>query len=259
MTSTRKIDQVTDGDWMLLTHANALLGLSPAAISKWMQRHGVYHRWTRKHGKYRVISVAALERYEQATGRANVERVSSRPPGWVGVEAAADLARTSNARISKAAQRGEIKAVRHGFYNWYDPDSVEQFRLHFHNYPLPGWEEIGVYAAKHGADREAIKLWLTNRKHRIRKFRSHSTKQIVRCALNTGLQEWETHYLERARLGITGRKLTEGQVRVIRERLAAGEGPFVIAHDYPVTYQVISQIRDGITYRGVGLLLERAA
>lgn len=256
---TRKLDQVTDGDWMLLTHANTLLGLTPAAISKWMQRHGVYHKWTRKRGKYRVISLAALERYEQATGRANVERVSGRPPGWVGVQAAADLAGTSTARIIKAAARGEIRAARHGFMNWYDPDSLEQFRLAFHNYPLPGWAEIGAYAKAHAADREAIKLWLESHGHEVRKYRSPSTKQIVRCSLRASLAEWEAHRFTRERLGLTGRKLTENQVREIRARLDGGEGPYVIAHDYPVTYQVISQIRDGQTYVGVGMPLEKAA
>ena len=199
--SMRKIDAATEGDWILLTHANGLLGLSPSGIQKWLLRHGVYHKWTRKRGKYRVISFAALERYVAATGRDNVPRVSSRPPGWVGIEAAADLARTSNARILKAAQRGEIKAVRHGFYNWYDPDSVERFRLEFHNYPLPGWEAIGEYADRLGAEREAMLLWLRNHGHEVRKFRAPASRQIIRCALRSSLQAWEAHYIARKRLG----------------------------------------------------------
>jgi hypothetical protein len=246
----RKLDQVTEGEWMLVTHAERSLGLSNGALRNWLQRRGLWKLRTRRRGKYRVIKLSTLEWYLAETDREGVERVSVRPPGTVSVYQAADIVGSSVHVVWKAAKRGHIRAARVGYVNWYDRADCERYRFEFHDHPLPGWVEIKATADAEGADPYTVVRWLQRHQFDVRKYRRPTDKQFVNYARAEALEQWLAYYRGAKATGsLAGQKLNRRQAREIRSRRAQGEKRCELAREYGVSEAAIYQILNQKTYR----------
>jgi hypothetical protein len=240
-------------DGLTVSEAERTLGLSQGSLHNWLKRHGLKHHM-QKRGKYRVMSWSLLERFEFETARGAIERRAQRPKGWVGIEKASDVLRASKSLIWKYARRGEIRAVRVGYTNYYDPASLERFRLTELARPLPGWAKVNSYADRLKADRTAVAQWLRRRGYEVRGFRCAQGEQPENYAHENHLRLWEQHRKNAVTLGkLSGRKLSDAQVIEVKKRIALGESITVIAKDAGVTPAAIRAIRAGKTYKDVGL------
>lgn len=248
-----KLEQATAGEWILVSHAERSLGLSHGALQNWFERRGLWKLRTRRRGKYRVITLASLEWYEEQTAREGVERVSSRPPGTVGLHRAAEIVGSGSTVIQKAAAAGKIRAYRVGYINWYDRAGCERYRFEFHDHPLPGWVEIKGTAESVGADPYSVVQWLKRNRFEVRKHRRAADKQFTNYARSEALEAWRAYYGQLAQTGLCGQKLTMSQAREIRARRAAGEKRCRLAIEYGVSEAAVYQIVQGITYRVPGV------
>ncbi|MDV6376224.1 hypothetical protein [Deinococcus arenicola] len=186
---------------------------------------------------------AALERYEEMTGRASIERVSKRPRSWVGIYKAAEIGGVCLAFIWKRAQRGQIQAVRVGYTQFYEPESIRRCVLELRERAVPGW--VPLVDACAGADVTAAAGWLGRNGHEVRMYMRPESKQRILHAREESVAAWKTYHATYS----AGRKLTFAQAQDVRRRRAAGETRAVLAEEFGVTESAIYQIASGRTYR----------
>ncbi|KEF35502.1 hypothetical protein RDMS_01730 [Deinococcus sp. RL] len=222
-----------------MAEAEEMLGLRGGGLAKNMRANGLRPK---RVGKYRVMTLEQIERYERLTARPCVERVAARPRGWVGVYAAADLIGVSTAFIHKWTRRGLIAAVRVGHVNYYNPDTVREVGERLRQPAPGGW--VPLRDACGGADRDSAAQWLRNRGHEVRKYMRPESGQRILYATEAAMREWQAHHAAYTR----GRKLTPEQAREIRARRAAGEKRNALAREYGVSEAAIRQIVLGKTY-----------
>ena len=226
--------------YFTMAQAEEMLGLRGNGLARWMRRH---HMKLRRVGKYLCISVKQLERYEQITGRSGIERVNKRPRGWIGIHQAAELGGVCLAFIWKRAQRGQIQAVRVGYTQFYEPDSVRRCVLELRERTAPGW--VPLVDACAGADVTAAADWLKRNGHEVRMYMRQESKQRILHAREESVTAWKAYHATYN----GGRKLTFAQAQEIRRRRAAGEKPTALAGEFGVAPAAIRQIVIGRTYR----------
>ena len=222
-----------------LAQAEEMLGLRGGGLARWLRRQGVR---TRRVGKYRLISIEQLEEYERMTGREGIERVSRRPPGWVGIYRATELAGVSTAFIHKWAARREIEAVRVGQINYYNPESVLACAAKLRNVAPGGWVPVADLGRP---DTKALTKWMKRRGYEVRTYMRPESGQRILHVREDAAREWQAHRASYRR----GRKLTDAQAAEIRARRAAGEKRAALAQEYGVTEAAIRLIVLGRTYR----------
>jgi hypothetical protein len=166
------------------------LGLFGAGLYKDLRQRKIH---LKKHGKYRIISLDQIEKYLRLTESPNVPRVPCEPPGWITTKEASDIIGVAQAVVLKAAADGRIKAVRRAYVRYYDPDSVEDFRLEYNHYPLPGWISVTDFSGAAGAHRSGVIRWLKKNRYEIRRFRHPEKKQKAAYALRSALEAWLEH------------------------------------------------------------------
>ena len=229
---------------MTIAEAADTLGISHSGLWRWLKRHNGF-TGTRWQGRHRVLSTRVLERYERGTQRVNVRRAQNRPHGWVGIYAACDLAGGVNPTVVwRAVKRGDVKAVRVGHINYYDPDDLKLLRLSVKNLPLPGWQQVNTVVDAHGADRVTAIKWLKRHGFEIRKYRRPQDRQIAWYATHDALSAWQDYYL-----AYNPRKLTFQQAQDIRRRYADGERICHLSREYGIDPYAIRQILKGQTYK----------
>lgn len=233
-------------DFPSISEAEMMLGLKTSALYRWLRNHGLLIACP-KRGKYRRVPPDVLERYLEGTERQGVKRVDTRPHGWVGIYKACALVDDCNSSVIwRAVKRGEVKAARVGFINYYCPEDLEALRFSLKDYPLPGWIQVKTCAGQHGADRQTVIEWLRRKDYEVRKYRRPEDRQMACYALEPALRAWESYYLA---YKPDGRKLTMQQARAIRRRRNAGEKRITLAREYGVSDAAIRQIANGVTYR----------
>jgi hypothetical protein len=167
------------------------IGLRGGGIYRELQRYGIR---ARQYGRYRIITTQQADKYLDATERHGIRRVRKRPTGWITTQQAADVVGCSYSVIWNAANEGNIRAVRRGWTRYHDPDEIEQLRLEYSNYPLPGWTSIRSVVDAEGADPGAAKGWLEHNGYEVREFRSRELKQMLLYALRDALEAWRSYY-----------------------------------------------------------------
>ena len=222
-----------------MSQAEEMLGLRGGGLARWMRRHGIRPK---RVGKYRVVSLAQLDRYEALTERAGIDRAAARPRGWVGIYQAAELVGVSVSSIWTWAGRREIEAVRVGHVQYYNPESVQAWAAGLRQMAPFGWAPLVDTCGK--ADIASAARWLRRQGHEVRKFTRPSTGQRILHARAVALEAWHAYHVSQ-----TSRKLSSEQAAEIRERRAAGEKRNALAREYGVSEAAIYQIMQGKTYR----------
>lgn len=214
-------------------HVQRALGQHPngGGLSAWLRRQGVLNGHTQRHGKYRLISVAVLQDYLEATDRPGVVRVSNRPRGWIGLHAACERIGCSPSFVWASARRGRLRAARVGHVHFYHPADCDRLRLELGHLPPPGWVQLSDVVGE--SDVGSAKRWLEKRGHEVRSYRRREDRQDALFVREDAASAW--------RAGVH-RRLTPEQTREIRARRTAGEKRADLAHEYGVTPPRISQI-----------------
>ncbi len=96
-----------------------------------------------------------------------------------------------------ALERNEIRAVRVGGINYYDPDDLEALRLKYRNKPLPGWASVKAFATGRGRASRGIVAWLERNNHEVRKYLT-SNNRFACYARPESLEAWAAQYRRRA-------------------------------------------------------------
>lgn len=240
-----RIDGRFEGDLITMTQAEHILNLSNGALAIRLKKWGKLNRWTKKCGKYRLISVAKLENYEKLTSKAGLSIVAKKPYGWLTTEQAKDIVGCDHSVVWRALQSGKLRGVRRGTTFYYHPDDIEQLRLEFNNTPLPGWLEIKLFTDALGADRTSASLWL--RKHyKVKQFKRPSDKQLANYAEKEALEAWKAYYQNRL---TNGRQLSEAKLKELIELRAKGLSQQKVGEILGICQTTVSQIELGKIYQ----------
>lgn len=177
--------------YMTISEFSRAIGLRGGGLYRELDHHNIR---TKKHGRYRIITVEQAQKYLDLTELDHIPRVTKRPSGWVTAMRAAGIVGCSHSVIWKAANEGEIKAVRRGYTRYHDPDDVERFRLAWANYPLVGWEALVDATEPRGADTTSVGAWLERNGYEIRRYRRPETKQLLVYAERSAIEAWAVYY-----------------------------------------------------------------
>jgi hypothetical protein len=163
------------------------LGLSRGTLYNWVKRNGGQFI---KVGKFRLVPLRLQERYLRETKRLNVERAPCRPRDWLGLYQAQAMAGCSISMIWNEVLRGNIRAVRVGYINYYHPDDVRHLAQRLKNKPLPGWVSVREMAKSAGASLNGAVKRLRALGYPLRKFRQPGEHQLAWYTTEEGAEAW---------------------------------------------------------------------
>lgn len=219
-----------------------MAGTRRGSVYSWVMKNSRVQQ-RRRAGRRLYVHLTIADRYLE---RYLVERQPRRPKGWLSTEQAAERIGVSTTSLKQLIrdEPESVEAVVVGGSYFFEPEGVARAQLERSDArPLPGWTALRDLAAELGKDPGALRKVAVRAGLTLRLFSYQQRQALFTDDAGVKLiREWAAQTVSAAQR----RRLTDDDVRSIRERVTAGERQSDLATEYGVSRRLIN---DAVHYR----------
>lgn len=191
-------------------------------------------------GNVTYVCPKLVVRYLEATSHPAMPRATKRPKGWLGIDRVREILGCGAKLPRYWVTQGKLHAVQVTNTHFYDPESVERFRLEREK-PLPGYVQIKTFVVQAGGDIDRAKKWIKANGYPIKFFYVGTAKSI--CSTQEGVTAWLEMWAQKPKNPTPRRlKLSAEQVEQFQAARASGTSVRDLAKQHGISSTYMSRL-----------------